>query len=57
LKYADINVFCDPIERFTGRKVRAFVSGIDVEADVASEMFVLHPWDTKVHPERLPSSG
>jgi hypothetical protein len=50
-------VFCDPIERFTGRKVRAFVSGIDVEADVASEMFVLHPWDTKVHPERLPSSG
>jgi hypothetical protein len=36
-------VFCDPVEQLTGRKVRAFVSGIDTELDLASEMFVLHP--------------
>jgi uncharacterized protein YbcI len=42
-QYADVGVFCDPIERLTGRKVRAFVSGIDTQADLASEMFVLHP--------------
>jgi hypothetical protein len=35
--------FCEPIERLTGRTVRAFISGIDTEADLASEMFVLHP--------------
>jgi uncharacterized protein YbcI len=36
--------FCEPVERATGRKVRAFISGIDVQADGASvELFVLHP--------------
>ena len=35
--------FCEPVERITGRKVRAFISGIDTEADIATEMFVLHP--------------
>ena len=42
-QYAEVDVFCDPIERITGRKVRAFVSGIDARADLASEMFVMHP--------------
>jgi uncharacterized protein YbcI len=42
-QYAEVAEFCDPIERLTGRKVRAFVSGIDTEADLATEMFVLHP--------------
>ena len=42
-QYAETSAFCDPVERLTGRKVRAFVSGIDTEADLASEMFVLHP--------------
>jgi uncharacterized protein YbcI len=42
-QYAEAAEFCDPIERLTGRKVRAFVSGIDTEADLATEMFVLHP--------------
>jgi uncharacterized protein YbcI len=42
-QYAEIEAFCEPVERFTGRKVRAFVSGIDARADLASEMFVLHP--------------
>ena len=36
--------FCEPVERLTGRKVRAFVSGIDTAVDGLSvETFVLHP--------------
>ena len=42
-QYAEVRAFCDPIERLTGRTVRAFISGIDTEADLASEMFVLYP--------------
>jgi uncharacterized protein YbcI len=42
-QYAEIDVFCAPIERLTGRKVKAFISGIDTEADLACELFVLHP--------------
>jgi uncharacterized protein YbcI len=42
-QYAEIERFCDPVEELTGRKVRAFISGIDTEVDVATEMFVLHP--------------
>lgn len=42
-QYAEVEKFCAPVERLTGRKVRAFISGIDSEVDVATEMFVLHP--------------
>jgi uncharacterized protein YbcI len=42
-QYAELPRFCEPIERLTGRKVRAFVSGLDAEADLATEMFILHP--------------
>jgi hypothetical protein len=43
-QYATVREFCTPVERLTGRKVRAFLSGIDTLADgVAAEMFVLHP--------------
>ena len=42
-QYSSVSVFCDPVEHLTGRKVRAFVSGIDTELDLASEMFVLYP--------------
>lgn len=42
-QYAEVAAFCEPVERLTGRKVRAFISGIDSEADLATEMFVLHP--------------
>jgi len=42
-QYAEVGVFCEPVERLTGRTVRAFLSGIDTEVDVATEMFVLHP--------------
>ena len=42
-QYADVAVFCEPVERATGRKVRAFISGIDTRSDTATEVFVLHP--------------
>ena len=42
-QYAELEAFCEPVERITGRKVRAFISGIDTTADLATEMFVLHP--------------
>src|SRR5215208_2125947 len=43
-QYASVEEFCEPIERITGRKVRAFISGIDTEAEgLAVETFVLHP--------------
>jgi uncharacterized protein YbcI len=35
--------FCEVIERVSGRKVRAFVSGIDTKRDVSSEVFYLEP--------------
>jgi uncharacterized protein YbcI len=31
------------VEKITGRKVRAFVSGIDTNKDVSSEVFYLEP--------------
>jgi uncharacterized protein YbcI len=43
-QYATVREFCEPVERLTGRKVRAFHSSIDTEADgMAIEAFVLHP--------------
>ena len=42
-QYADVGLFTKPVEDITGRTVRAFVSGMDVEADVATEVFVMHP--------------
>jgi uncharacterized protein YbcI len=42
-QYAETSRFTEPIERITGRRVRAFISGIDTNSDIASEMFVLDP--------------
>ena len=43
-QYAAVREFCEPVERITGRTVRAFISGVDTEADgLATELFVLHP--------------
>lgn len=42
-QYSETTAFCEPIERLTGRTVRAFVSGVDTESDLATELFVLHP--------------
>ena len=43
-QYATVPEFCEPVERLTGRRVRAFISGIDTAVDGFSvETFVLHP--------------
>jgi uncharacterized protein YbcI len=43
-QYSWVGEFCGPVERLTGRKVRAFISGIDTGADgLSMEAFVLHP--------------
>ena len=42
-QYASVAAFCEPVERLIGRKVKAFISGIDTQADVATELYVLHP--------------
>jgi len=43
-QYATVREFCEPVEQITGRKVRAFQSSVDTEADgQAVEVFVLHP--------------
>ncbi|HEX5145822.1 MAG TPA: Na-translocating system protein MpsC family protein [Conexibacter sp.] len=36
--------FCEPVQRLTGRKIRAFMSALDTLADgLAMEMFVFYP--------------
>ena len=42
-QHASETEFCEAIERITGRKVRAFVSGIDTTQDVSAELFYLEP--------------
>jgi uncharacterized protein YbcI len=43
-QYATVREFCEPVERLTGRKVRAVISGIDTDVDgLAVETFILHP--------------
>lgn len=43
-QYASVHEFCEPVERLTGRKVRAFLSGLDTEVSgLATETFILHP--------------
>ena len=55
-QYASVHEFCEPIERITGRKVRAFISGIDTDADGLSvETFVLHP-EGYDGPSRIPEA-
>jgi uncharacterized protein YbcI len=42
-QHATVDEFIGTVEEITGRKVRAFVSGIDTEQDVSSEVFYLEP--------------
>jgi uncharacterized protein YbcI len=42
-QYLGEDDFVGAVERITGRKVRAFVSGMDTKRDVASELFYLEP--------------
>jgi uncharacterized protein YbcI len=40
-QHATEKQFCEIIERVLGREVRAFVSGMDTDKDVAAELFYL----------------
>jgi uncharacterized protein YbcI len=43
-QYATVREFCEPVERLTGRTVKAFISGLDTEVDGLSiETFILYP--------------
>lgn len=42
-QHASEREFVGTVEQITGRKVRAFVSGIDTNKDVSSEVFYLEP--------------
>jgi uncharacterized protein YbcI len=44
-QYATEDDMRGPVERATGRRVRAFISGIDVRADASVETFLLEPVD------------
>ena len=53
-QYASVREFCEPVERITGRKVRAFISGIDTVANgLACETFVLYPVGAEHRPSRI----
>jgi uncharacterized protein YbcI len=45
-QYASTDVFTEPVERILGRRVRGFISGIDTEADIGCELFILEPEGT-----------
>jgi uncharacterized protein YbcI len=43
-QYSAVREFCEPVERITGRRVRAFLSATDTAADgLSTETFVLYP--------------
>ena len=45
LQYATADRFIEAAEQILARKVRAFVSGMDTESDIATELFYLEPRD------------
>lgn len=52
-QYSSVSAFGEPVERLTGRKIKAFVSGIDTEVDgLSAEVFVLHP-ESSDQPSRI----
>ena len=42
-QYMSEDTFVGAVEQITGRKVRAFVSGMDTKQDVSCELFYLEP--------------
>jgi len=57
-QYASVKEFCEPVERLTGRRVRAFISGIDTEIEgLCVETFVLWPADEPEGPSRADRPG
>jgi uncharacterized protein YbcI len=56
-QYATLREFCEPVERLTGRTVKAFISGIDTAVDGLSiETFILHPEGSDA-PSRIERPG
>jgi len=52
-QYASVREFGEPVERITGRTIKAFISGVDTEvAGLSAEVFVLHPRNSDA-PSRL----
>jgi len=49
-QYATEDALREPVEQATGRRVRAFISGIDVKADAAAEVFLLEAGPGPVAP-------
>jgi uncharacterized protein YbcI len=45
-QHASEKEFIGAVEQITGRKVRGFVSGMDVHQDIATEVFYLEPSST-----------
>ena len=45
-QYATETKFRAAVEEATGRKVKAFMSGVDVNQDIACEVFVLEPLES-----------
>ncbi len=57
VQYSTVRDFCEPVERLTGRKVRAFLSATDTQVDgLATETFVLHPFGYD-GPSRIDAEG
>jgi uncharacterized protein YbcI len=46
-QHATESEFCETVERVIGRPVRAFVSGMDAERDVSTEVFYLETEPTE----------
>ena len=53
-QHATEDQFCEVIERVLGRKVRAFISGMDTGSDVAAELFYLESEDSPSDPVETP---
>jgi uncharacterized protein YbcI len=52
-QYASTTEFGEPVERLTGRKIKAFISGIDTAAEgFSAEVFIMHPLGS-TEPSRL----
>ncbi len=52
-QYSTIREFGEPVERVTGRKIKAFLSGVDTQVEgLSAELFVLHP-SGSTKPSRL----
>jgi uncharacterized protein YbcI len=46
------NRFVETIEELTGRRVHAFISGVDLETEMNAELFVLEPAEPEAGDER-----